>query len=339
MSVIESFRVDLLDRNDRLIRKLDTTSQGKLTLDASQPIQRGGKINVIDDGETNWIAHRLQVWYMRQGSPDTSLGIYIPTAPVVENRTGMRTLPLEIHDKTLIYNDDELDDYFYVNYSDVVTDRIKQLIESTGETKYSITASPLTMNDFLVWEPGITKLEVINTLLKYINYNNLWVDDFGTTMVTPYMAPMDRPLARTFAKGPTAIHKSNWKLSRELDKIPNKVILKTAGSGDEEGMRAFAQNNDPNSPYSVPSVGRVIARTEAVDAESPAILQQLADRRLLELSEVYGIIEVEHLMVPLSLGNRVRFISDSIDITAIVETMDINLKPGSLVNGTWKEIR
>lgn len=341
ISRVEQYWLDLLDTQDNRVETLTRSTQGSLVWDISQPIQRSGKVNVIHDGTINWLAHRIQVWFQVNNEEPWSMGIYVPTAPRFENRVGIYEFPLEIQDKTVLLLDDQVEDIFQVSPYDgtPITQVVKDLILSTGETRINATDNPAQVRDGYTWEAGTPKLTIVNDLLKYINYKPLWVDDYGAFQVGPYSLPQNQPLVRSMIKGQAdAIHDSRWSLSRDLPKIPNKVILKTGGSGNTPGFSEVVLNMDPNSPFSIPSMGRVISHTEQVEAETPQVLRQLAERRMQELSSPYGIIDIDHLVIPAHLGDKMRLVSGRVDFTGVVERMDYKLTPGSRCSATWKQV-
>ena len=104
-------------------------------------------------------------------------------------------------------------------------------------------------------------------------------------------------------------------------------------------MTATADNTDPASPYSIPSRGRVVARTYAgVEAADQPTLDALAARYLADASTPSATLEVQHASVPLDGNDVVRFASAGVDTLAVVEGWQVDLTPGSLMTGNWREV-
>lgn len=78
------------------------------------------------------------------------------------------------------------------------------------------------------------------------------------------------------------------KQKHPLDDVPNVLIVY------DEGQEATATNNDPASPTSIHARGRRIEETEdSPTRKEGETLQQYANRRLKELSEIYETYDVE----------------------------------------------
>ena len=339
----ERYFVKLLNKNDEEIRILDTSSGGSINLDNAALIKGGGNITLTNETPINWEAHRIQPWFEIEGVGSWPLGVFIPTVPGRDVTSNSVIVTLDLHDKLMIMDEDSVDKYYNIGRNAVITTAINLLILSTGQTKIHLTPSTAVAKEAMVWAAGTSKLEIINYLLKYINYEPLSVDGYGVYQVKPYMLPSARPIIRTFQKGATAIHTSIWKQTQDIASIPNKVILLAEGSSEFEGLTGSSQITDPNSPYSYESRGRWVVHTETgIAAESPSAITELAKRRLVELMSPTSSIDISHAMVPLALGDTVRFITETehgpVDKIATVERMQFTLTPGSLCQALWQEV-
>src|SRR5690606_23496078 len=97
-----------------------------------------------------------------------------------------------------------------------------------------------TLTSGMVWPAGTSKLRIINDLLSAINYFSLRCDGHGRYVAAPYLAPASRPVVRRFVPAPDAIHLPEFTRDRDLAGIPNKVVLVSSGSGDDEALVGVA---------------------------------------------------------------------------------------------------
>ena len=341
MSRVEEYWIDLLDADDNYIRTLSSAPVGgTLNFNVNAQIRGGGKITVVNDSAIDWMSNRLRVWFRRDGEDEIALGTFIPTVPGYMKTPIGSEVDVEMHDKTQVLVEDEVDGTYLLPAGTVVTQAVRDLIQGAGESNFAITASTLTLPGDLSWEAGTTKLRIINDLLNTINYFSLWTDGMGVFQAIPYSRPAARPLARTFTKSQASIHLPNWEREQDIASVPNKIVLKGEGDAEDEALIGIATNEDPNSPFSYQRRGnRWITRTEdGVEAADQSTIDALARRRLIDLSSPSATIVVEHLVVPMQLNGVVRFVSPPVDTLAVVETLKYSLRPGALVEAKWREV-
>src|SRR5690606_9088086 len=122
----------------------------------------------------------------------------------------------------------------------------------------------------------------------------------------PYVAPQDRGIAWSFVDDDKRIHMPDFSHDYDGFNVPNEVVLVGQSDGDTPALVATARNTDPGSPWSIPSRGGSITHTETgVEATSQFVLDNLAARRLTELTQVSSTFEVQHAWVPLELNDAV----------------------------------
>lgn len=338
MDRVEKYWIELLDSQNQLIRTLDTVG-GRINLNVNAPIRGGGRINVVDDN-IDWLSTRVRCWYSSNDQEPFAIGTFLPTFPRYDRSDRLLKQSVDLHDTTKVLVDDKIEDTLTVPEGAVVTDAIRDILLSAGETAMSITPSDATMRSARNWEPGTTKLRVINDLLDYINYFSIWTDGQGVFQAIPYMRPASRPESFTFKKGKDAIHRADWSREDDISEVPNKVVLVTDGSEEEEALRGMYANTDPNSRFSYWARGeRWIVFTDQVEAADQETIDDLARRRLISLSSPSATIEIEHAVIPQQLNNVVRFVSPPVDTLAVIERMQFTMTPGSLVTTTIREVQ
>lgn len=341
---VESYYIDLLDNNDQFVRRLGKTYGGTLNFDLSAEIRGGGKVNVVAE-DIPWTQHRLKIWYEPdEGQELISLGVYLPVVPNTAYSRGTSEVAVDLLDKVAMVSRDKIDKFYSVAANVRVPGIVRTLLNGSGFTPYSINDPAFILDGYtkapMIWPAGTSKLQIINDLLAYINYAPLYVDANGVFQGRPHTLPANRVSVWTFESGPRAIHTSDWTKDQDLTSIPNKVILVSEGSSDTDALVGIAENNDPNSPYSIVNRGQVIPHYETgIEAESPSIINNLAQRKLVELSAPVATMAISHANLPIEVGNVVRFVpSSGDDMMAVVERLEYTLTPGSLCKTTLKEV-
>lgn len=361
-SRVVAFRFEVLDRWENLQGVLESAQYGgELSWSAAASIKSSGSIPVIDPGRvrTDWVTARIRpvVVLTSASTPDRlemPLGVYLTAAPDETWSDEGRRWDIDLLDKAVLLDQDTPTDaggnataYTAAAGSNVIA-LVVALIQSVGEPVPAIKPGPETLTHALVFEPGTTKLKIVNELLDAANYFSLWVDGHGQFRVTKYRAPADREityeLLAPFTRGPSSLMAPDWTRSRDVWAIPNRVVALSQGDGVAEGLVATASNTDPTSPFSYPSRGRWVSRIEeGVEVTSMASLQAYADRKLAAASSVSSKIEISHPLLPdLTINSAVRFRYDqdgeSIDSLMTVANTKIPLSPTGLCTTTLREV-
>jgi len=336
-------RIDLLSESEAPKGRLAGVTGGFIELIANASVHGGGSITVVDIGQAvDWLTDRIKPVIIIDGLPEQPLGVYLASeAPEHWGGTG-RTWSIKLLDKLSILDQDAVEDTYALDAGTVVTDKIVELIESTGETNHAITPSPATLSAPLVWEPATSKLKIINDLLSTINYFSLYCDHNGQYRGEPYVRPANRPILWEFLDGEKSIYSPEFTRDRDLYGIPNKVIVVSQGTGTEPALTATATNSDPSSPYSTVSRGRTIVHKETgVEIVDQDTLDNYARRRLIELTSPTSSIDVSHAYVPgltFNAAVRVRNVPAGIDHRHVITKMWVSLDPTVLARSTLREV-
>ena len=358
---ITAFRYDLLDRSEGYLGQLDTVADGgSLSWSAQASIKSGGTIPVTDPGrDIDWVTSRVRpVAVLSSGDTATllevPLGVYLPAAPEETWTDEGRSWTVDLLDKASILDQDVPVDaagnataYTAPAGSNVVA-LVAALIQSTGEAVTAIEPGPEVLTSAMVFEPGTTKLKIVNELLDAGNYFSLWVDGAGQFRVTKYRDPASRgvvyDLLTPFSRGPRSLMAPDWSRERDVWSVPNRYVAVSQGDGETEGLVATASNTDPDSPFSFQSRGRWVTQIEeGVEATSLAALQGYADRKLAAAG-ASSKIDVHHAYLPdLLINSTVRFRYDhpgqgALDMLCTVSNTEVALDPVALCRSTLREV-
>lgn len=266
------------------------------------------------------------------------VGTYMFSSPRETNNI-VRKEEVGLLTKMAVIDEDTLADTYSLDAGTPVIAAVRQLIESTGETRIAITQSGATTSNAIMFEAGESKLTVINDLLTSAGYRSLWCDGSGQFRVEPYVEPGNLSVSRVFESGQASIHKPGWTREQNLTGIPNRVMVINGGTDEEPAIIGIAENNDTASPFSIPRRGRVITRREEVsDIDSQAVADSLASRMLFEAMSPVARLEVSHAIVPLDPGQRVRFISGGETRDATVQRMTMNFDYRAQCSAEWREL-
>lgn len=341
----ESYQWRMLSGDGAPMGDLDGVEGATLNFSIFTTIRGGGTLDHTGLETPDWNKIRLQPWITVEhdcGTATWPLGVFIPAAPAANWDDGDVSRSVELYDKLLILDQDMVEETYAVQKGEVVTDRIKALILSAGEDLVAVEDSAEVLRADTVWEAGTTKLKIVNDLLESINYFSLWCDGYGAYRADPYIPPASRPISREFLDDENGIYSPSFEHDQDTFLIPNKMIVKSRSDGEDEGMTAVATNMDPEDPFSYPSRGRWITRMdEDVEASSQAVLNAIAVRRLRELSQASSSLTIKTALVPLDLNSLVKFSSQlaNLDLSAVVQKLDITCTPGTLVTTTLSEVR
>ncbi|WP_152414414.1 hypothetical protein [Halalkalibacterium ligniniphilum] len=65
-------------------------------------------------------------------------------------------------------------------------------MQDAGITTINIERSDKQFPTWLSWDPNVSRLEVVHELLAVINYEKLYVDEYGYFVSRPYCSPAPR---------------------------------------------------------------------------------------------------------------------------------------------------
>lgn len=337
------FRFDLFSRTESPKGILDGVEKGHVDFTASASVHSGGALEVVDIGQSvDWLNDRVRPVVLVDGLPEQSLGMYLfSEAPQSWGDTG-RVWPVKLLDKTSILDQDKVDATYALAAGTAIITAVLALIASTGETNIAITPSAATLDGPLSWEPGTSKLRIVNDLLSVCGYFSLFCDAAGQFRGEPYVKPADRPIRYEFLDGDESIYSPDFVIDVDLFSIPNKFIAVGQGDATTAALVGVATNEDPNSPYSFANRGRWIVDTATgVEAADQDVLDEYALRRLIELTSPTSSVDVQHAFVPdLTFNNAVRLrrVPAGVDARHVVTKTVISFDATALVKSTLQEV-
>lgn len=336
-------RVRLLTMNESDIGELWGFTGGEIEYVANRTVRGAGTLTIVDRGQNiDWVTTRVKPSLTINGYT-WNLGVFVPSVPQEHWTDTGRFWTVDLLDKTSILDQDAVEKTYTVKAGTNVVNTVRALINSAGEkTTSAITDSSETLNKGLVWEPGTSKLRIINDLLDAIGYFSLWCDDLGRFRVEPYVYPDARPVAWDFSdQYEPRLYLSDFTREADIYSVPNRVVAVSQPDSKDESMIAVASNEDPKSEFSYQRRGRWIVHTETgVEVTSQSALNTYAAKKLSNLSSVVATIDIQHAPVPIWLNQVVYFTRTPADIhkeRLTVQGMRIPLSATELMTSTLRE--
>lgn len=172
-----------------------------------------------------------------------------------------------------------------------------------GAYKVHTSGPSLESNEVLgstrEWEPGTSKLTIMNDLLGSINYESAFFDENGILQLIPYTSPTLRPSEYTYATDSESIISGNVDQTIDLFAVPNSWVI-IYSDPESEPMVAKYTNDNPLSVTSTVNRGRKIVdvRSETEAPASQAALDAKVMRLAEEASQVYENVKFETAIMP-----------------------------------------
>lgn len=157
-----------------------------------------------------------------------------------------------------------------------------------------VTATPCakTASAPLSWPAGTSYLDIANDIMEAIGYGSVDVDEYGNAVMAPYSDPSSKAPADTFSDTDPDV--SDRSFVREFDRlgVPNVVVV-TSTADDGSEIRAVAELDDPDNPYSTAARRMRIVSCSDVAGLST---QAAADEKAAELLKS-ALTQIETLTI------------------------------------------
>lgn len=344
MSALDSHRqagytVTLLDWGDHVVRRLDGVTGGSITLSNSTRLRASGSLNLTEAcGPIDWMTQRVRIDYTANGQT-WGLGVFLLSAPARTYNEMGSTWSVDLSSPLAVPDADCVDSTFTVKAGSNLVGMVADILYESGLEHLSVTPSQAVATSDMIYDPGKSKLTIVNELLSAAGYWSAHPDGAGQIHLDPYVRPTARGVAYDFREGAHSIHLPEWEREQDMAAVPNKVVFVSQGSADKAGLVGMAVNDDPSSPYSYPSRGRWVVETrtgvEAADQES---ITAQARRRLIDVSTPSAAITLQHMPVPIQPNQVVVFTSQGHAARGVVKEIEYTLDPTALVKTKLLEV-
>lgn len=176
-----------------------------------------------------------------------------------------------------------------------------------------------------------SELSMCNDLLAQAGFNSVSCDVWGNFVLTKATQLTKRSSLWTFEEGKNARFLRSVEEVHDISDVANKVYA--VYTKDKDTVVGLATDNDPKSPYSIATLGRVISarydyQGTATQAEANAKAQALLD----EARSVIRRETLTHVYAPITIGDAVDLVYTSAGIKGkfAVRTQRFQLKAGCI---------
>lgn len=329
----EDWRFELLNLRGDVVSDLDGVTGGSLDFSIHNTIRSGGSLDY--DGEPlDWNRHRIRVTYLLYG-PDGDafgwpFGTFIPGTTGRSYEDAGSSVTIDLYDRLLSLDRDQIVGPYTVAQNvriDAAT-RTAALGGLGFPPRFTIDPTTETVRSTRVWEPGTTRLRIVNDLLDSINYFALEADGYGDFVSRHRTAAASRGIAWEFIDDDESIYSPDFVHERDGFDVPNRVSAHVEGDDAVAGFSAVATDEDPASEWSFQQRGEWISRQlESVEATSQPVLQSMVNRSLQDAQQVGSTFQIAHDVIPLKLNDAVRFVrsTEGIDVRGVVQSYSVRI--------------
>lgn len=273
-----------------------------------------------------------------------NLGVYVLTSPDTPAGESPVTYDVEGYDLLYLLQSTGPGDTFVAYPGSSYAQVVQEAIDASGANSPLImdgTLADTQLPSPMVWavtESQVTWLQIINDLLRSINYLDLWCDQDGVFRSGPYTAPADRAVEWTFDTNDTTTNLVGEERTRSADAwgIPNwwRFIRKQAATQPTEGNGLYTVTNQSDGPTSVDAVGRLVRKVLFIDAADQATLQSEGDK--IVAADLHHARSYDISVDPLPIAGHmdvVQFVDEGTSTKCQVRSWNLPLD-GS--QGEWK---
>jgi len=305
-----TFRYEQLTSANVLIGDLTNVLECSIEQNWLADVKRKASFLIRDDGGINFLQDRIKPWVRLHLPPygesdwiEWPQGVFLLASPARQaDMTDVVTRDVEAYDALQVFIDDLVTDRFTVAAGASYTSTISTLL---GSIPKNIAASASVLPTAKDWDPGTSKLKIMNDLLAAINYNSLSFDEDGVAIVSPYVLPSSRAEEYTYADNDSSVLMPRVEQTLDLFSVANRWVL-VVSDPDRSTLSSTYTNTNPSSPTSTISRQRTIVdfRTEQ-DASDQTSLDAKASRLAFEASQIFESIEFSTGIMPFHSGNDV----------------------------------
>lgn len=274
-----------------------------------------------------------------------ALGTFLPSTPKREVEGSRSGGTADLYGRLRELADDDFDEVLRIDAGANAVAKAAEIVRGCGLEVVADASDYVTSAAWTFGAGGSgkdtadTKLAAVNELLGAAGFSAARTDPMGRVLLTRYVAPSAKPVARSFAEGPGCTVLSS--LTDELDRLSISNVVHVDYTTQEATVRGTAVDDDPMSEWSTASVGRRIVKlysysdlpegTTSAEAQAAANLKAL--QLLNEDRSVLRRVSFTTPYCPVTVGDAVRLELPTAGLsrTYVVRKQDISLGPACQV--------
>lgn len=294
--------------------------------------------------EIDWLYDEMKPVIVIDGK-EQPLSVLMPSTVTPKESKGEETLDIQAYDRCWRVRDNKIEGALYLSAGTAYLDAVEQLLTASGIATIIKTPSDAVLaEDRQDWETGVSYLTVVNDLLKEINYKQLWFNASGFAMLEPARTPTVDNIQHVFMnKKPDPNNQKEVEAIRVLPQIsrttdvyqaPNVFICVCSNADKAAGMKATAENDNPQSPLSIMRRGRRIVQVVNVNnIESQEKLEEYANRLLYESMTTGEVVKVDTaLQTGFGVDDITAIKYDDTFGICVEKSWTMQLTPGGVMN-------
>ena len=244
-----------------------------ITMNAAAAIKTSLSCFVQGDRQLNLQGGRLRPWQAVNGQR-FSMGEFIVSTPQWLDSWNRRGWQVEGYDQGVILEQATTTGRYYLPAGGGYLAAVQQILMDNGIRRATVPPTTATLPTDREWEPGVSWLSIVNTLLTEAGCQSLWFDREGVARLEPLALAGAAPNLR-YAPDEYSILRDGITYTTDTFNAYN-VFTVAVSSPDCPPMVAVAVNDSPASAISTVNLGRrVCAPVRYVEAVAGQ--QELAD--------------------------------------------------------------
>jgi hypothetical protein len=296
------FQYDLLDKNDIYKKTLNNVIYCNIDFKSLAQIKRTAQIKLVEqDNDIDYLNDRIQPFMVVKDGDKYfkwSLGVFMLNSPTRKEDNGLIYREIKCYDTSQVLVQDKVTNRYFIKKGTNYTTAILDVLLSAGIIKVNIVGTNKKLATDREFPVGTTKLKIINTLLKEINYYSIVADEQGYFVSKPYVLPSDRQPEYIYKTNQDSIIHNGSTETLDLFNVPNKFVV-TLSNPEQTPLKSVYTNKSTESITSTARRGRTITDFRQVDNIADQEALDNYTKRLAEnASNVYGYLDFETAIMP-----------------------------------------
>lgn len=295
------YEYSVQDNDGKLLGWLSSCT-GKISFDSSVSVMRtfSGEAKKNELLDINLIDERIMPWMcvtFENGEVlKYPLGKFI-ISPSFKDDSPEQLVDIIGYDLGKIALDDKIVSRTVKSSEGYYSNELQEMLESLYQS-YEVISSDKKRSNASEWDPGTSKLKIINDTLTSLNYYPLHFDEHGIPKAIPYVFPEDCSVEAYYKVDKDSIMLPGTALTSNRFEIPNKFV-RYVENVDGTYLTSSYTNDSENNIFSTVSRGRTIVDIASVsDMASQEELDGYVKRCAIAAMTVNEKIQFKTLNMP-----------------------------------------